>query len=40
MEAKDLREVAAARGWNSNNAQIELSVWRKFMGITKVSAAK
>jgi len=37
--AKDIREVAAAQGWNSNNAQIELSQWRKFMGLTKPKSA-
>lgn len=37
--AKDLREVATARGWNANNAQIELSVWRRFNGIAKTKIA-
>ena len=36
--AKEIREVAAAKGWNINNAQIELSQWRKFMGIAKPAA--
>lgn len=35
MESKDLREVATAKGWNVNNALIELSQWRKFMGVGK-----
>src|SRR5690554_3268074 len=30
---KDLRPVAEAKGWNANNAQIELYQWRKFNGI-------
>jgi len=37
--AKDIRDVAAAQGWNRNNAQIELSQWRKFMGLTKPKSA-
>jgi len=40
MEAKDLREVATAKGWNVNNALIELSVWRKFMGLGKPEKLK
>jgi hypothetical protein len=35
MEAKDLREVAVAKGWNVNNCLIELSQWRKFSGVGK-----
>lgn len=35
MEAKDLRAVAEAKGWNVNNSLIELSVWRRFNGVTK-----
>lgn len=31
---KDLRPVAAEKGWNENNALIELYQWRKFNGIT------
>lgn len=30
---KDLKPVAEAKGWNLNNAQIELYQWRKFSGI-------
>lgn len=39
---KDLRPVAEAKGWNQNNAQIELYQWRKFNGITgrQAKAAK
>lgn len=35
MESKDLRAVAEAKGWNVNNALIELSVWRRFHGLGK-----
>lgn len=35
MEAKDLRAVAEAKGWNVNNCLIELSQWRKFSGVGK-----
>lgn len=34
MKPKDLQPVAEARGWNINNAQIELYQWRKFNGIS------
>ena len=30
---KDLKPVAEEKGWNLNNAQIELYQWRKFNGI-------
>jgi hypothetical protein len=33
--AKDARDLAAAKGWNENNALIELSAWRKFNGLAK-----
>ena len=33
MKPKDLQPVAEAKGWNLNNAQIELYQWRKFNGI-------
>lgn len=39
MEAKDIREVATAKGWNVNNALIELSLWRKFNSVTKPKSA-
>jgi hypothetical protein len=39
MEAKELRAVAEAKGWNVNNTLIELSVWRKFNGIAKPRTA-
>lgn len=32
---KALREVAAAKGWNPNNATCELYAWRKFHGLTR-----
>jgi hypothetical protein len=32
--AKDVRDMAAANGWNPNNASIEFYQWRKFNGIT------
>lgn len=35
--AKELREVAAAKGWNVNNAICELYAWRKFVGSTPAS---
>ena len=31
--AKDVKAEALVRGWNANNASIELYQWRKFMGI-------
>lgn len=34
MKPKDLQPVAEAKGWNINNAQIELYQWRKFNGIS------
>ncbi|EJC63248.1 hypothetical protein QWA_06555 [Alcaligenes faecalis subsp. faecalis NCIB 8687] len=39
---KDLQPVAEAKGWNLNNAQIELYQWRKFNGIAgrQAKAAK
>lgn len=39
---KDLKPVAEAKGWNLNNAQIELYQWRKFSGIAgrQAKAAK
>jgi len=40
MEANDLRAVAEAKGWNVNNALIELSVWRKFNGFSKPEKPK
>lgn len=33
MKPKELQPVAEAKGWNLNNAQIELYQWRKFNGI-------
>ncbi len=33
MKPKDLQPIAEAKGWNINNAQIELYQWRKFNGI-------
>jgi hypothetical protein len=32
--AKDVKDMAAANGWNPNNASIEFYQWRKFNGIT------
>ena len=38
--SKLVRELADAKGWNVNNAQCELSAWRKFNGLSaKVQAA-
>lgn len=34
MKPKDLQPVAEEKGWNLNNAQIELYQWRKFNGIS------
>ncbi|WP_367154589.1 hypothetical protein [Methylomonas sp. HYX-M1] len=34
MKPKDLQPVAEAKGWNVNNASIELYQWRKFNGIS------
>lgn len=39
MMPKDLKPVAEAKGWNFNNAQIELYQWRKFMGLSKAAKA-
>lgn len=40
MTPKDLKPVAAEKGWNENNALIELYGWRRFNGITgRVKAA-
>jgi hypothetical protein len=33
--SKDVRDLAAAKSWNENNAMAELSGWRKFMGLSK-----
>lgn len=35
-----VRDLAAARGWNPNNALCELSAWRKFMGLSKSQPGK
>ncbi len=34
MKPKDLQPVAEEKGWNINNASIELYQWRKFNGIS------
>ena len=34
MTPKDLKPVAAEKGWNISNVQIELYQWRKFNGIS------
>lgn len=34
MKPKDLKPVAAEKGWNENNALIELYGWRRFNGIS------
>ena len=40
MTPKDLKPVAAEKGWNENNALIELYGWRRSNGITgRVKAA-
>ena len=40
MTPKDLKPVAAEKGWNENNALIELYGWRRFNGISgRVKAA-
>jgi len=40
MTPKDLKPVAAEKGWNENNALIEMYGWRRFNGITgRVKAA-
>ncbi|MGC3189997.1 hypothetical protein ACPTGE_06655 [Pseudomonas aeruginosa] len=38
MQPKDLKPVAAEKGWNENNALIELYGWRKFMGLSRAAA--
>ncbi|SFU77152.1 hypothetical protein [Nitrosospira multiformis] len=40
LQPKDLREVAATKGWNVNNVQIELYQWRKFNGLSKKKKAE
>ncbi|MBP6013153.1 MAG: hypothetical protein KBA31_13080 [Alphaproteobacteria bacterium] len=37
MKANDLKPVAVEKGWNSNNASIELYQWRKFNGIARTA---
>lgn len=37
LDAKDLKAVAVERGWNANNAVIELYRWRKFNGVTRAA---
>jgi len=37
MKPSDLKPVAVEKGWNQNNALIELYQWRKFNGITRVA---
>lgn len=40
MMPKDLKQIAAEKGWNENNALIEMYGWRRFNGITgRVKAA-
>jgi len=36
----DVRDEASKRGWNVNNAAIELYQWRKFSGIKSVNSPK
>lgn len=33
--AKDVRDLATAKGWNSSNSSIEFYQWRRFMGMSK-----
>ena len=35
INIKDVRELAAAKGWNLNNATIEFYGWRKFNAVAK-----
>lgn len=37
MQAKDLKPIAETKGWNRNNALIELYQWRKFNGVTRAA---
>lgn len=37
MKPNDLKLVAVERGWNANNALIELYQWRKFNGVTRAA---
>lgn len=39
MMPKDLKPIAGEKGWNENNALIELYQWRKFNGITRAAKA-
>lgn len=38
-DAKRVRELAEANGWNATNAMCELYAWRKFNGLSKPRAA-
>jgi len=38
-DAKRVKELAEANGWNPNNAMCELYAWRKFNGLSKPRAA-
>jgi phage gp16-like protein len=38
MMPKDLKQAAAEKGWNENNASIELYGWRKFNGLGRLQA--
>jgi hypothetical protein len=33
--AKDVRELATAKGWNQSNASIEFYQWKRFMGMSQ-----
>lgn len=37
LKPKELKPVAEAKGWNVNNALIELYGWRKFMGLARAA---
>jgi hypothetical protein len=37
MKPNDLKPVAVEKGWNQNNALIELYQWRKFTGVTRTA---
>ncbi len=40
VPAKDLKPVAAEKGWNQSNALIELYQWRKFNGVMRTATTE
>lgn len=40
INAQAVRDLATAKGWNQNNAGIEMYQWKKFMGLTNPRVKK